>query len=125
MEKTIIIDGREVKFRATAAIPRLYRLQFRRDIMQDMARLQREVRKAKSSKKRSIPPEVLTIFENVAFLMAKHATPDMPEKTVAEWLDGFQTFSIYTVFPQIFELWRENIMTLVQPKKKPGPPSGR
>ena len=36
MEKTIEIDGRPVTFRATAAIPRLYRLRFHRDIMQDM-----------------------------------------------------------------------------------------
>ena len=36
MEKFIRIDGREVPFRATAAVPRLYRIKFGRDIMQDM-----------------------------------------------------------------------------------------
>ena len=125
MEKTVLIDGKEVKFRATAAIPRLYRIQFRRDIMQDMARLQKDIQKAKSSKKGSLPLDTLTIFENIAFLMAKHANPNMPEKKVGEWLDGFQTFSIYAVFPQIFELWKENLLTLVQSKKKHVPPSGK
>ena len=34
MEKTINIDGKEVRLRATAAVPRLYRIKFGRDIMQ-------------------------------------------------------------------------------------------
>ena len=37
METEILIDGKKVKFRATAAVPRLYRIKFRRDIIQDMA----------------------------------------------------------------------------------------
>ena len=36
METEILIDGKKVKFRATAAVPRLYRIKFRRDIIQDM-----------------------------------------------------------------------------------------
>ena len=35
--KTINIDGQEVLFAASAAIPRIYRIQFKRDIFQDMA----------------------------------------------------------------------------------------
>ena len=51
MEKTIEIDGRPVTFRATAAIPRLYRLRFHRDIMQDMAFMRKEILKAQKEKK--------------------------------------------------------------------------
>lgn len=36
MEKTINIDGKEVRLRATAAVPRLYRIKFGRDIMSDI-----------------------------------------------------------------------------------------
>ena len=43
MEKTIMIDGREVRLRASAAIPRLYRIKFRRDIYKDFAALQTSV----------------------------------------------------------------------------------
>jgi len=39
--------------------------------------------------------------------------PDTPE----EWLDGFNTFSIYQVLPQIIELWGLNTQTDVQAKK--------
>ena len=40
----------------------------------------------------------LEMFENIAYVMAKHADksiPDSPE----EWLDQFNTFSIYQVLP--------------------------
>ena len=124
MEKTIEIDGRPVTFRATAAIPRLYRLRFHRDIMQDMARIREEILKAQKEKA-SVPVDILTVFENVAFLMAKHADPGMEANTVEDWLENFSSFSIYTVFPAISKLWLENIRTLVEAKKKQGPPSGK
>ena len=122
MEKVIEIDGKEIKFRATAAIPRLYRIKFGRDIMKDMQDIQRAMEK---SDKEPIPMKMLEVFENVSYLMAKHATPDMEAKTVEDWLDGFDTFSIYVVFPQLLELWRANNQTLVNAKKKAGPPTGK
>lgn len=36
----------------------------------------------------------LEVFENIAFIMAKHADPSIPD-TPEEWLDNFNTFSIY------------------------------
>lgn len=39
--------------------------------------------------------------------------PDTPE----EWLDTFNTFSIYQVLPQLIELWRLNVKTDVESKK--------
>lgn len=122
MEKVIEIDGKEVKFRATAAIPRLYRIKFGRDIMKDMQDIQRAMEK---SDKEPIPMKMLEVFENVAYLMAKHADPTMEAKTVEDWLDGFDTFSIYIVFPQLLELWRANNQTLVNAKKKAGLPTGK
>lgn len=116
MDKTIEIDGRLVTFRATAAIPRLYRLRFHRDIMQDMARMREEILKAQQQKK-SVPVDILTLFENVSFLMAKHADPSLEANTVEEWLETFSSFSLYTVFPVISELWLENVRTLVEAKK--------
>ena len=38
IQKNITIDGIEVPFKASAAVPRLYRLKFRRDIYQDAPR---------------------------------------------------------------------------------------
>ena len=78
MEKFIRIDGREVPFRATAAVPRLYRIKFGRDIMQDMRDLQAAIEKSESGEQ-PIPVKLLEVFENAAYLMARHADPDMKE----------------------------------------------
>ena len=56
------------------------------------------------------------MFENIAFIMAKHADANVPD-TPEEWLDGFNTFSIYQVLPQIIELWGLNVKTEVEAKK--------
>ena len=123
MEKTIMLDGREVRLRASAAIPRLYRIKFRRDILQDMQTIKKAVEKSvqenaqEGGQMSSIPLEALELFENVSYLMAKHADPAVPP-TVEEWLDGFETFSIYTVFPAIEELWMANVQQLSTPAKK-------
>ena len=123
MEKTIMIDGREVRLRASAAIPRLYRIKFRRDILQDMQTIKKAVEKSvqenaqEGGQMSRIPLEALELFENVSYLMAKHADPAVPS-TVEEWLDGFETFSIYTVFPAIEELWMANVQQLSTPAKK-------
>ena len=84
MEKTIMIDGREVRLRASAAIPRLYRIKFRRDILQDMQTIKKAVEKSvqenaqEGGQMSSIPLEALELFENVSYLMAKHADPAVP-----------------------------------------------
>ena len=49
--------------------------------------------------------------------MAKHADASIPD-TPEEWLDQFNTFSIYQVLPQLIELWVLNVKTEVESKKK-------
>lgn len=116
IEKIIQIDGQDVKFRASAAIPRMYRHAFRRDIFKDMQELAKDV-KTGNAETSEIPMENLEIFENVAFCMAKHADPEGIGE-IDDWLDQFDTFSIYTVLPQLVELWGKNIATEIEAKKK-------
>ena len=56
------------------------------------------------------------MFENIAYVMEKHADANVPD-TPEEWLDGFNTFSIYQVLPQLIELWGLNVQTDVSAKK--------
>ena len=58
----------------------------------------------------------LEMFENIAYIMAKHADSAIPD-TPEEWLDNFNTFSIYQVLPQLIELWGLNVKTDVEAKK--------
>lgn len=123
MDKTIMIDGREVKFRATARTPRLYRMLTNRDMIKDMNYLAKGFSDAKDKKNEDsimskLSTEHLIIFEDSAFVMAKQADPDMAEKTADEWLDTFNMFDIYEIFPQLMDLWNLNTATTAESKKK-------
>lgn len=126
MVKTLNIDGKEVKMRASALIPRIYRFRFRRDMIQDMNSLRKAWKKvtelpedATEEEKEEAQFSVmdLTIFENVAYVMAKHGDPSTPD-SIDEWMDQFELFSIYEVLPEILKLWNLNTAQTSTPKKK-------
>lgn len=123
IERTIEISGKPVQFRSSATVPRLYRAKFKRDIFKDLTKLEKSyTRRTEDGDELQI--EDLEIFENVAYIMAYHADPSIP-KTIDEWLDQFDMFSIYQVLPQILELWGDNLMTDVQAKKGLAEVSGK
>lgn len=126
--KQIEIDGRQVAFAVSARIPRLYRQYFGRDVLVDMASLSEHFEKAKKERNVKDISELdaitqlslidLTIFENLAFTMAKLASPDTVPNTADDWLDEFQTFDIYEVLPEMLDLWAKNQKGMSIPKKK-------
>ena len=115
MIKQIEIDGKQVSFKASAAIPRIYRMKFQRDIYKDLKALEKSIGD-NSEEGSNLDMFSLEMFENIAFVMAKHADASIPN-TPEEWLDGFNTFSIYQVLPQLIELWGLNVQTDVESKK--------
>lgn len=115
MRRNIEIDGKEVAFKASAAIPRIYRLKFQRDIYKDIALLEKSLGE-NDEQESNLDLFSLEMFENIAFIMAKHADPSIPDE-VEDWLDEFNTFSIYQVLPQLIELWGMNIKTEAEAKK--------
>ena len=121
--QTIKIDGKQVKFRASAAIPRIYRIKFNRDIYKDLAALEKAIGDGDENSS-NLDLFSLEMFENIAYIMAKHADGSIPD-TPEEWLDAFNTFSIYQVLPKIIELWGINVKTDVEAKKNFVQLSGR
>lgn len=119
MEKVIKVGDKDVKFRATGATMRIYRQRFQRDILQDMQHLQ----KLRDSGK-EFSAEALMCFENIAYVMAKQADPEIPDDP-DEWLDNFDVFSIYQVLPEIFNLWGINNISISVSKKKAKKPTAR
>ena len=115
IRKDIEIDGKMVAFKASAAIPRIYRLKFQRDIYKDLSALEKSIGDG-DAKASNLDMFSLEMFENIAFIMAKHANPTIPD-TPEEWLDEFNTFSIYQILPQLIELWGLNVKTDVESKK--------
>ena len=116
MMKKIEIDGKAVAFKASAAIPRIYRIKFQRDIYKDLSVLEKSIGDG-DPEKSSLDLFSLEMFENIAYVMAKHADPSIPDNP-EDWLDEFNTFSIYQVLPKLIELWGMNIKTDVEAKKK-------
>ena len=123
MKKTVIINGIECNLKSSAAIPRIYRLKFGRDIFVDMTKLQKQISAQEKLMKElkeqaeaegkefdeeeigsSLPISSLEMFENIAFLMHKHGDPSQPSD-IEEWLEQFETFDIYEILPEILEMW--------------------
>lgn len=115
MTTKIMIDGKEVPFKASAAIPRIYRIKFHRDIYKDLDTLSKAVGDG-NEESSHLDMFSLEMFENIAYIMAKHADPSIPD-TPEDWLDEFSTFSIYQVLPEIIKLWGLNVETQVESKK--------
>lgn len=116
MKQNIEIDGRQVSFKASAAIPRIYRMKFQRDIYKDLKSLEKSIGN-ENEESSNLDMFSLEMFENIAYIMAKHADPSIPDKP-ENWLDEFNTFSIYQVLPQLIQLWGLNTQTDIDSKKK-------
>ena len=114
---TITVDGKEVTLRASAAVPRLYRIKFRRDLILDMQAVARAM-EDKDKTGQDLPLEALELFENMAYIMAKHGDKDAVPDSPDEWLEEFSTFSIYKIFPVLQALWEGNMEALDVAKKK-------
>lgn len=123
MEKVIDCGGQQIPMRASALVPRLYRFKFGRDMISDMRALQRSMEKVLEDRKAGddtaeLTLDDLTIFENVAYIMAKHADPAVPSDP-EEWLDSLEgVFSIYAALPEMLDLWGLNNLTTSVPVKK-------
>ncbi|OUN68592.1 hypothetical protein B5G11_12570 [Drancourtella sp. An57] len=138
MKKTIIIDGKECKFKSSAAIPRMYRMKFGRDIFVDMNKLKRQMDIQEKMKKETeeeckrkgipfnpdefesgLPLDSLEVFENISYLFHKHGDPSQPDD-IEEWLEQFETFDIYEILPETLDLWNFDNRQTSKPKKEAG-----
>lgn len=129
MIKTITINSIPVKFRADGATPRMYRVMYGRDIFADMDVIFNAFKGGKENKKQDDSKEGggegyesffasggLSVLEDVAYCMAKQATPEIPE--ITEWLGQFRMMDIYQHMMEIIELWGINSRTTSTAKKK-------
>lgn len=118
IHKLIHVGSSDIPMRASALIPRLYRVKFGRDLIRDMVALKNNCEKSKDSDDDNLTVADLTIFENIAWLLAKHADPNVPSDP-DEWLDSIDgILSIYEVLPEILSMWSENLKQTSIPAKK-------
>jgi len=95
MERTISIDGRDVKFRSSGKFPILYRAYTGRSFFKDF----------------DDAPAVMTsmdteILEDMIWCAAKLAAEHDGQKIQdeLEWYDSFESFNYFDVFVQLHEL---------------------
>ena len=137
MEKTVIMDGKPVALRCTAALPRLYRATFQRDFFGDLNAVYQQAERTadpesdtesdaprKKRKKRGGPQSFyyVTFLENLTFLMARSADPVHVPPDITRWLDSFSDpQAVLSVAEEVIELYQLNNRTTAAPKKKDGP----
>lgn len=102
--KVIKIDGKQVKFKATAATPLRYKEKFGKDYFQELSKLRilQKALKSKKSDAEKLASVDFELFYNIAWVFAKTADKNIPEPI--EWLDGFNTFPMAEIIPQLQEL---------------------
>ena len=103
IEKKLLVDGKEIPFKTSAALPRIYRDKFGRDVFIDLNNLRTKVGK---NKKTELPASALSTIENLAYCMAKHADKTITDD-VEDWLAQFSTTAIYMVAQDIMLMWNE------------------
>lgn len=130
MEKILNIDGRNVKFKSTAAFLLRYKMQFQRDALKDIYRLQESVDQEEVTKVdeegneykeiettiKNIDHLNLEVFYNLIWTLAKTADPSLPPPM--EWLDGFGEFPLEEIIPELLDLLSASLGNTVQSKKK-------
>ena len=95
MEKTLLIDGKNIRFKCTAGTLIRYRNQFNREFLADVAKL-------KSIKETNMSGFSLSPFYDIVWIMAKTADDTIPD--MLTWYDSFDEFPILDVFPKLQEL---------------------
>ncbi|MGG3888645.1 hypothetical protein [Metabacillus fastidiosus] len=116
MEKTLIIDDKEVRFKSTGGSAIRYKAQFGRDFFADVAKLS-SLEKLAKIKEEDFKPEDLegldtTFFYNIAWVFAKTADDTIGDQLT--WLDSFDTFHIMDIITDLMEL----ITATLKTKKK-------
>lgn len=110
MEKTITIDGKQVRLKATAATVKRYKSQFRRNLFADLMGL--GAISALTSPDGSQQPLDMSnvdlsnvdfeLIYDLTWLYAKTADPNIPDPMA--WLDEFEEFPIEQIMPEVMEL---------------------
>lgn len=140
MQKVIEIEkGRNVNFKASAYSPIAYNRLFPgRDFLRDIDELRKrwvKNKKKKKSEAESFDMKDYELFVRIAYTFAYQGLAPTPRETEEkrefvnkyrnawDWIDTFETFSIYEILPDIMELWYGNERTVSEPKNPvPAPP---
>lgn len=106
MEKTIILDGKEVRLKVHAGCQRMYKMQFRRDLIRDLYKLN-ELEKYVKDGQVEANDEIIAqidfeLFSDLLWLFAKAGDKSIPAPL--EWEERFTSIPIRETLPIVMEL---------------------
>lgn len=112
MEKTLTIDGKQVRFKSTAAVAFRYKNQFQKDYLIELFKAISELQKVLHIDTKDITLEQLADFDQerlleIIWALAKTADPNIPEPLT--WLDEFEEFPVRKIFIELHELIQKTI----------------
>jgi hypothetical protein len=145
MEKTITIDGKEVRFKATASFPLLYKANFNVDVLTIIMPLLSEViggasgmvtKETFKNGSLLLTPETISMalegvyslelidVMNLLWTMAKCADDEIPDPV--KWFGQFEEFPVVDIAIQVFPMLFSSLLskkklkgTTTPPKKTP------
>jgi hypothetical protein len=114
MEKTITIDGKQVRFKSTGATPKRYKAQFHKDLFADLLKMNilQKLQKGKELTPEDIKRIDFDVLYDITWVLAKTADKDIPDPIT--WLDTFDVFPLIDIITELQEL----IASSIQSKKK-------
>lgn len=112
MEKTILIDGQPVRFKATGGLGYRYKAQFGREYIADAIAL--ENFSVSSTTDDAGEPVYdftklsLDLLYNILWTLAKTADDSIPSPM--EWLDSFDVFPVLEVYGEVKDILANNLV---------------
>ena len=104
MEKTLTIDGRQIKFKSSGGNLMRYRNQFNADFLVDISMLRATENNYKNFSYAAV--------ERIIWTLAKTADPSIPDPQT--WYDSFDSFPFKQVFSELAELIKDATETIVK-----------
>lgn len=114
MEKTLTIDGKQVRFKSTGATPKRYKAQFGTDFFADLMKMEglNKIKNKKQPTAKEIESLDMDVLYDICWVLAKTADKSIPEPL--DWLDEFDAFPIREIIPELQDL----ITSSIQSSKK-------
>lgn len=125
MEKTIIIDGKAVRLKATASFAIRYKQQFGVDLLTKLIpmiavfeNVDKEIEMGDAIKLLVDNGNLLELNDlyNLVWVLAKTADPSIPEPI--EWLDEFSVFPLADILQEAIDLVLPTLISTKESKKK-------
>lgn len=113
MQTSIIIDGKNIPFKSSGAVPKRYKAQFQRDFFKDLINMgivnDKTNGTSEADQLAMISKIDFDVFYDIAWTLAKTADAAVPDPMT--WLDSFDEFPIMEILPELQDVLAATIMS--------------